>query len=104
MPFCYKSLETACKLAHDGIIKGLTTAPVSKFELHSAGYYFNGQTEIIEKLLAHDNQKAQMIFIANDLKVMLLTRHCALNEVNLTVDGIIHQAQILNDFLVTISS
>jgi len=98
--FCYKSLETACKLAHDGIIKGLTTAPVSKFELHSAGYYFNGQTEIIEKLLAHDNQKAQMIFIADDLKVMLLTRHCALNQVKLTIEDIIEQTKILNDFLV----
>jgi len=98
--FCYKSLEMACKLAHDGIIKGLTTAPVSKFELHSAGYYFNGQTEIIEKLLAHDNQKAQMIFIADDLKVMLLTRHCALNEVELTIEDIIEQTKILNDFLV----
>ena len=96
--FCYKSLEMACKLAQNGIIKGLTTAPVSKFELHKSGYYFNGQTEIIEKLLAHNNQKAQMIFIANELKVMLLTRHCALNEVKLTIENIIEQAIILNDF------
>ena len=98
--FCYKSLEIACKLARNGTIKGLTTAPVSKFELHKSGYHFNGQTEIIEKLLAHDNQKAQMIFIANDLKVMLLTRHCALNEVKLTIENVIYQTQILNNFLV----
>lgn len=97
--FCYKALEKACCLARDGKIKALTTAPVSKFELHNAGYYFNGQTEIIEKLLAHDNQKAQMIFIADDLKVMLLTRHCALNEVKLTSENIIEQSEILNDFL-----
>lgn len=98
--FCYKSLETACQLAKKGIIKGLTTAPVSKFELHKSGYHFNGQTEIIEKLLAHDNQKAQMIFIADNLKVMLLTRHCALNEVKLTIENIVEQAIILNDFLI----
>lgn len=98
--FCYKSLETACQLAKKGTIKGLTTAPVSKFELHKSGYYFSGQTEIIEKLLAHDNQKAQMIFIANDLKVMLLTRHCALNEVKLTIENVVEQTKILNDFLV----
>jgi len=98
--FCYKSLEKACLLAKEGKINGLVTAPVSKFELHQAGYKFNGQTEIIEKLLAHDNQKAQMIFIANDLKVMLLTRHCALNQVNLTIENIIEQTTILNNFLI----
>lgn len=98
--FCYKSLELACSLALDGIIAGLTTAPVSKYELHNAGYQFNGQTEIIEKLLSHDNQKAQMIFIANNLKVMLLTRHCALNDIKLTAEEVVYQTQILNDFLV----
>ena len=98
--FCYKSLELACKLACNGVINGLTTAPVSKYELHSAGYYFNGQTEIIEKLLARNNQKAQMMFIANDLKVMLLTRHCALNEVKLTIENVVEQTNILNDFLI----
>ena len=64
--FCYKSLEYACNLAKKGIIKGLVTSPVSKYELHKSGYKFNGQTEIIEKLLAKDNQKAQMIFIADE--------------------------------------
>ena len=98
--FCYKSLEYACKLAKQGTIKGLVTSPVSKFELHKSDYKFNGQTEIIEKLLTHDNQKAQMIFIASDLKVMLLTRHCALNEVKLTIENIIEQTEILNNFLI----
>ena len=98
--FCYKSLEYACELAKKGIIKGLVTSPVSKFELHKSGYKFNGQTEIIEKLLTCNNQKAQMIFIANDLKVMLLTRHCALNEVKLTIENVIKQSEILNKFLI----
>ena len=98
--FCYKSLEKACKLAKEGIIKGLVTSPVSKLELHKAGYIFNGQTEVIEKVLAKENQKAQMIFIADDLKVMLLTRHCALNEVKLNIEDVILQAEILNNFLI----
>lgn len=98
--FCYKSLEYACNLAKKREIKGLVTSPVSKLELHKSGYYFNGQTEVIEKLLACDNQKAQMIFIADDLKVMLLTRHCALNEVKLTIEDVIEQSEILNKFLV----
>ncbi|MBQ4647518.1 MAG: 4-hydroxythreonine-4-phosphate dehydrogenase PdxA [Candidatus Gastranaerophilales bacterium] len=98
--FCYKSLEIASKLALDGVISGLVTSPVSKFELHSAGYKFNGQTEVIEKLLSHGNQKAQMIFIAGELRVMLLTRHCALSEVELTIENVVEQTHILNDFLV----
>ena len=97
--FCYKSLEMACQLAKNKKIKALVTAPVSKLELHKAGYYFNGQTEVIESLLAKDSKKAQMIFIANDLKVMLLTRHCALNEVKLNIDEIVFQTEILNNFL-----
>ena len=97
--FCYKSLEYACNLAKEGKIKGIVTAPVSKYELHKSNYNFSGQTEIIESLLARDNQKAQMIFIANDLKVMLLTRHCALNEVKLNIEDVILQTEILNNFL-----
>lgn len=98
--FCYQTLETACILAKNKKIKGLVTAPVSKSELHKAGYYFNGQTEVIETLLANENQKAQMLFIANDLKVMLLTRHCALKDVQLKKEEIIEQTKILNNFLV----
>ncbi len=97
--FCYKSLEIACKLAKDNKIKGLVTAPVSKLELNKAGYNFNGQTEVIESLLAKDNQKAQMLFIADGLRVMLLTRHLALKDISLNKDEIIFQAEILNDFL-----
>ena len=98
--FCYKSLEAACNLAKENKIKGLVTSPVSKFELHKSGYKFNGQTEIIEKLLSHDNQQAEMIFIADELKVMLLTRHCALKDIKLTKEQIIKQTKILNDFLI----
>ena len=60
--FCYKSLLLACNLAKSGQIKALVTSPVSKEELHKAGYIFNGQTEVIESLLSHDKQKAQMLF------------------------------------------
>ncbi|MBR3604966.1 MAG: 4-hydroxythreonine-4-phosphate dehydrogenase PdxA [Candidatus Gastranaerophilales bacterium] len=98
--FCYKALELACKMALDKKIKGLVTAPVSKYELHKSGYVFNGQTEVIESLLTHDNQKAQMTFIADELKVMLLTRHLALKDVKLTVENIIEQTKILNNFLI----
>lgn len=98
--FCYKSLEYASTLAKDKKIKGIVTSPVSKEVLQKSGFIFNGQTEILEKLLSHDNQKAQMLFIADDLKVMLLTRHCALRDVKLKIEDVVLQGEILNNFLV----
>ncbi len=98
--FCYKSLEKVCFMAKQGLIKGIVTAPISKAELHKSGYFFNGQTEILEKLLAKENQKAQMLFIADSLRVMLLTRHLALKNVNLSIEDIIFKTEILNNFLI----
>lgn len=98
--FCFKSLELACNLIKEKRINSLVTAPVSKFELHKAGHIFNGQTEVIENFLQHDKQKAQMLFIAQNLRVMLLTRHCALKDVKLTVEEVIERTKILNDFLI----
>ena len=91
--FCYKTLEKACLLAKEGIIKGIVTSPVSKEELHKSGYIYNGQTEILEKLLAEGNQKAQMLFVADSLRVMLLTRHLPLKEVCLTVDDVVSKVE-----------
>lgn len=98
--FCYKTLEKTCLLAQQGIIKGIVTSPVSKEELHKSGYIYNGQTEILEKLLAKENQKAQMLFIADSLRVMLLTRHLPLKEVCLTVDDVVFKVEVLNKFLI----
>ncbi len=97
--FCFEALKKACLLAKDKKIKSLVTSPVSKLELHKAGYYFNGQTEVIESLLGKDDKSAQMLFIADNLKVMLLTRHLALKNIKLTVDDVIIRSNVLNNFL-----
>ncbi len=97
--FCYKSLEFVCELAKKGIIKGIVTAPVSKLELNRAGYNFLGQTEVIEGLFEKNEKKAQMLFIAGDLKVLLLTRHCALKDIDLTIEDVVFRIEILNSFL-----
>lgn len=98
--FCYKSLEYVANLAKTGIISSIVTAPVSKEELHKSGFIFNGQTEVLEKLLAKNNQHAEMLFIADELKVMLLTRHLSLKEINLTIEEIVYKTKILNKFLI----
>ena len=98
--FCFQSLKKACELAISGEIKALVTAPVSKYELHKAGHCFNGQTEVIESFLDKEKKHAQMIFIADDLRVMLLTRHCALKDIALSVEDVVFKTKILNNFLV----
>lgn len=97
--FSYHALKKACELAKTSEYSAIVTAPVSKEALHLAGYNFSGQTEILEKLLSHDNQKAEMLFVAKDFRVLLLTRHVGLKEINLTQELIINKIQNLNKFL-----
>lgn len=89
--FSYQSLKKVCELKP----KAIVTAPVAKNALHLAGHIYNGQTEVIEKCLAHDNQLAEMLFVANNFRVLLLTRHCALKDINLTKEIVITKVQNL---------
>lgn len=89
--FSFQSLKKVCEIKP----KAIVTAPVAKNALHLAGHIYNGQTEVIEKHLAHDNQLAEMLFVANGFRVLLLTRHCALKEVNITKDLLITKVKNL---------
>lgn len=89
--FSFQALKKSCELKP----KAIVTAPVAKNALHLAGHIFNGQTEVIQKYLAHDNQKAEMLFVADNFRVLLLTRHCALKDINLTKDIVINKIENL---------
>lgn len=89
--FSFQCLKRACELNP----KAIVTAPVAKKALHMAGHHYNGQTEVLNKFLAHDDQQAEMLFIANNFRVLLLTRHCALKEVNLTKERLITKVKNL---------
>lgn len=83
--FSFQSLVKVCQIKP----KAIVTAPVAKNAMHLAGHNFNGQTEVLQKYLAHDNQLAEMLFVAGNFRVLLLTRHCALKEINLTKELVI---------------
>jgi 4-hydroxythreonine-4-phosphate dehydrogenase len=89
--FSYNCIKKACEIRP----KFIVTAPVSKEALHLAGHCYNGQTEILEKFLAHDRQKAEMLFVSRDFRVLLLTRHVALKDVKITQDIIIEKVERL---------
>ena len=94
--FSYRLLEKACEIKP----KFIVTAPTSKEAMNLAGHNFRGQTEVLEKFLAHDGQKAEMLFVSKDFRVLLLTRHCALKEVskNLTKEVIIEKTERLRSY------
>lgn len=96
--FCYKSLKKACELAKSGEIEAIVTAPVAKEALYLAGHKFNGQTEVLQNFLAHDTQKAEMLFVAKDFRVLLLTRHLALKEISLDKETVISKIVNLDKF------
>lgn len=92
--FSFKSVKKACEIG----AKAIVTAPVAKNSLYLAGHKFNGQTEILQKYLAHDNQLAEMLFLANNFKVLLLTRHVALKNINLTKELVVKKILNLRGF------
>ena len=94
--FSFQALKKACELKGRAIV----TAPVAKNALHLAGHNFNGQTEILQKYLAHDGQLAEMLFAAGNFRVLLLTRHCALKDVKLSKDMVIEKVTNLREFFV----
>lgn len=96
--FSFQALKKACEMAKKGGIDAIVTAPVSKEALHLAGHKFNGQTEILEHFLAHDNQHAEMLFVAKDFRVLLLTRHLPLKEVTLKKEEVVEKILRLDEF------
>lgn len=94
--FSYLSVKKACELKG----KGIVTAPVAKNAMHLAGHKFNGQTEILQEYLAHDNQLAEMLFVADNFRVLLLTRHCALKDIYLTKDIVVKKIINLKDVFI----
>lgn len=89
--FSFQSLLKVCEIKP----KAIVTAPVAKNAMYLAGHKFNGQTEVLQKYLAHDGQLAEMLFVADNFRVLLLTRHCALKDINLTKEIVITKVQNL---------
>ena len=99
--FSYQCLQKACEMANNDKVSAIVTAPVSKNALHLAGYNFSGQTEILEKNLAdkEKNEKAEMLFVCKDFRVLLLTRHLPLKDVKITKELLTEKLQRIDSVL-----
>ena len=92
--FSYRCLKKACEIKP----KFIVTAPVSKEAMHLAGHIYNGQTEVLEKFLSRDGQKAEMLFVSKDFRVLLLTRHVPLKDVEISKEIIIEKFERLRSY------
>ena len=99
--FSYNCLIKACEAVKNGQASAIVTAPVSKNALHLAGHNFSGQTEVLEKNLSDVSkaEKAEMLFVCNDFRVMLLSRHVALKNIKITKDTLIEKILRINSVL-----
>lgn len=97
----YECLKIACELVKEDKVYSIATAPVSKEAINMAGYNYSGQTEILETMLGDKNNKAEMLFVSDEMRTLLLTRHLELASTSrfLTKDRIIEGVLALNKSL-----
>jgi 4-hydroxythreonine-4-phosphate dehydrogenase len=70
--------QEAGKLAIEGLIDAVVSAPLNKESMRLAGYTFEGQTEIFGELSG--SKKYGMILLLGNIRVMMLTTHIALRN------------------------
>jgi 4-hydroxythreonine-4-phosphate dehydrogenase len=92
-------IEEAVKLASDGRLDAITTAPINKKALSDAGYSYPGHTELLAKLTG--TREYVMMLAGDKLKVALVTIHCSLKDVFhlLTTEKIVATIRITHNAL-----
>ncbi len=94
-----KSIETAVQLAMSGKVDAISTAPINKKVLNTAGFRFPGHTEFLQFLTGSD--RAVMMLAGPKLRVSLVTIHVPLMKVRdyLSVDEVFRVIKITGDSL-----
>jgi 4-hydroxythreonine-4-phosphate dehydrogenase len=70
--------QEAGRLALAGEIDAVVSAPLNKESMRAAGHQFEGQTQILAELCGAE--RFGMILLLGQMRVMMLTTHCALRE------------------------
>ena len=92
-------IKKAVRLASEGTIDAITTAPISKKAMSDAGYPYPGHTELLAELTGSDDYV--MMLAGEKLKVVLVTIHCSLHDVFhlLTTEKIVKTISVTNHAL-----
>ena len=88
------AIEAAAKLAHEGAVDGVVTAPIEKRACHLAGFTYPGHTEWLGALAG--GVETAMMLASDKLRVVLVTTHIPLRDVPivLTTDKIVRTGRI----------
>lgn len=93
-------MDLAVKLALDGDISGMVTAPIHKATLYQAGFRHEGHTDYLAHLAVMAGYPAQpvMMLSAGDFRTIPLSVHIPLAQVPAAVthDAIVTQAHIID--------
>jgi len=87
------AIERAVKLAMNGDVDGIVTAPIDKAALLAGGYDYPGHTEMLAELTG---SQVAMMLASDKLRVVLATTHIPLSDVGerLTLDTIVDTADV----------
>jgi 4-hydroxythreonine-4-phosphate dehydrogenase len=88
------AIEAAARLARDGTVDGVVTAPIEKRACHLAGFTYPGHTEWLGALAG--GAETVMMLASDRLRVVLVTTHVPLRDVPiiLTTDKIVRTGKI----------
>lgn len=87
-----EAIDRAVKLALDGRVSAVVTAPIHKAALYEAGFTAPGHTEYLARKCGLPDNASVMMLATGELRVIPVTIHIPLKEVarSLTADAIIH--------------
>ncbi len=88
------AIEAAARLAREGAVDGVVTAPIEKRACHLAGFTYPGHTEWLGALAG--GAETVMMLASDRLRVVLVTTHVPLRDVPilLTTDKIVRTGKI----------
>ncbi|MCB1776167.1 MAG: 4-hydroxythreonine-4-phosphate dehydrogenase PdxA [Candidatus Competibacteraceae bacterium] len=79
----YRFVVEACRLAQEGALHGIVTAPLNKEAMHLGGHLYPGHTEVLAEQFGVQN--FSLVLSAGDLFFFHLTTHVSLRQ---AIEGI----------------
>ena len=74
----YRFVVEACRLAREGKVQGIVTAPLNKAAMHAGGHKWPGHTELLAAEFGVEN--FSLVLSAGDLYFFHLTTHVSLRQ------------------------
>ncbi len=71
-------ITTAVRLAEQGLVDAMVTAPINKEAMHLGGFKYPGHTELLADLTK--STEVGMMILGGPLKIMFVTTHVALRD------------------------